>query len=205
MIVTYQGKEPWGIPRHSQIRIDALPELHLTFTAEDVSGAVSVELDPGKYAIKVCNHDKTGINACSYRDEFYVGIDAKSFGRLRFMKPRFSKARMTTEGSRWYCTFPGCDEVSKSQIQQVLHEFDHFGVDLVAKLNAGEEQTIRATASKQAVIQEKTRAAEAFKKTGETGAAVVQTADDLDRLKAPKPRPVRKPAKPHPKTNPRGE
>ena len=209
MIVTYKGNEEFGIPRHSKLRIESLPKRHLAFKHPDVHGAAMIELDPGKYVASVCNFDPSGVNACKYTEEFYVGIDEKSFKRLKAMRPRFSRGSLTSEGFRWSCTFPGCDEVSKSEIQQVIHEFDHFGIDLIAKLNAGDNASIRKAAEMghtQSVAAE--HAAKGV--PSPSGTPIIETAADLDTVLAKTPaaqrrRAEKKPPKPHPRTNPSGE
>ena len=208
MIVTYKGNEEHGIPRHSKVRIESLPKRHLAFKHPDVHGAAMVELDPGKYVASVCNFDPAGVNDCKYTEEFYVGITANHFKRLKAMHPRFARGSLTSGGFRWSCTFPGCDEVSKSEIQQVIHEFEHFGIDLIEKLNKGDNASIRVAAEKQTA--QATAAEHATKRIPSGGGAMIETAADLDNALAKSPAVQRrvvgkKPPKPHPRTNRSGE
>lgn len=140
--ITITGKEPddKGVPREDWVpkkadyTVFSVPEE--TVIVDSVcseGGAIHLDLTPGKYRIKV----RRWLMAegkiqyiCNWERFFYVGMDEKTWKRIRFMRPRWVAITHTTNGLRYKCTLPGCSEYNAGKWGALLHEMqDHFGLD----------------------------------------------------------------------------
>lgn len=109
-----------------------------TIAKGTASRSIALDLDPGKYFIKVTKFTPDGIGNVCWGQEFFVDMDEETFRRIQGMRAKWVETVHTTEGPRHRCTIPGCSEVNMSPFGAVIHEMkDHFGID---PLEAGDEE-----------------------------------------------------------------
>lgn len=122
-----------GIPRKAKVRIESLPDRQPVFTGV-ASGAVYLDLDPGKYIASVVKMTGTNqsrdLDNCSYVTEFYHEVDEAAWKELQSIRPKLARVVNTSEGPRYRCRVPGCnDSEFTSIVGSVMHEVtDHFGI-----------------------------------------------------------------------------
>ena len=157
--ITITGKEvgPDGkpqtdfVPRGADYTVFTIPEESVVREGKASGGAIALELDPGKYRIKVRKHELMGVGGniryiANWERFFYVGMDEATWRNIRYMRPKWVSAVNTSDGPRYRCKLPGCQEVNMSQWGAMIHEMkDHFGIDpLKATLEEVENQTSAA-------------------------------------------------------------
>ena len=118
-----------GIPRHSRVRVEALPKRHSVFSGT-VTNSVALELDPGKYAFKIGNFKTKGATV-TYAGTFLWGVTEEEYNKLKDLKPKTMKISNTSEGVRYLCQYTGCDGEFTSRTGAVLHESEHMGQTLI--------------------------------------------------------------------------
>lgn len=138
VIITGKEEGPDGkpgkhfVPRHARYRVETVPDARVVAKGT-ASGSVALDLDPGKYRIKVTKYvpvPDTNQQAClaNWEHYFYVGMTEQMWNRIRFLQPRWVDMMHTTDGVRFKCTF--CGDVNMSKQGALLHEYkDHFGID----------------------------------------------------------------------------
>ena len=119
------------IPRGSRYRVYAISgKEELLVAAGTGSKSIALDLDPGKYRIKVTRYSQDGYTNVNWGREFLVDMDEATFRKISSLKPKWVKRSMTTDGPRYRCTLPGCDVANMSVYGAVMHEFDdHFKMD----------------------------------------------------------------------------
>lgn len=146
MLLSITGiPEKGGIPRKSEVRIEAMPKRRCIFTGK-VSNAANIDLDPGKYAICITKMVKgrRDLNV-SYSYQILHGLTEEQWTKFQFQRATKQKVLYTSDGFRWRCQWPGCDVECTSRIGAYIHECqDHLEIDPIA-----------ATDGKMRVLQEK--------------------------------------------------
>lgn len=142
-LLTVKRSNGKSFPSNTRLRIETLPERHLIFEGV-VNGDSAIPVDPGKYVsvAKKMNsdpHNPTG--GVHEIQEHLVGCTEQQWYALRQGTTNHIKARMTSDGMRYFCKWPnGCDAVLTSRTGGVLHEAEHTGVDLYKGLELAEPQ-----------------------------------------------------------------
>lgn len=124
--VVITGKEDGKsnfVPRRSRFKVYSIPDEYVVTSGTSTSKSITLDLDPGKYRIKVWKH-----GVANWGQEFLVGMDADEFKVLASRRPKFVKVSFTTEGVRWACKL--CPEQNMTHHGAVKHEWmEHFGID----------------------------------------------------------------------------
>lgn len=130
------GETTATIPKKAGYIISSLPDEHqitngLTKSAMSLQQLIdSLDLDRGEYYIKVAKHTLDGQGDCSFGVTFLYGVTKDQVRRLRGLKPKWVSMKHTTDGPRYKCTLPGCDQFSYTDKEALLHEWEaHFGLD----------------------------------------------------------------------------
>lgn len=93
------------------------------------SEAVYVDLDPGKYAYSVVRKSSPPrVDDAIYKDEFLHEITEQSWKAIQNFQPRLFKTIHTSEGARWRCLHPLCEDEFTTTTAALLHEMEHFGI-----------------------------------------------------------------------------
>lgn len=131
------GHEGSPFPQDCNVRIEAIcdkrqfPRKELVF-AGVVSDSVTLNLNPGKYIVTAIKHDaETG--GYHYQNVFLHECDEALWLKLVNMKPQLSKARHTSDGVRYHCSFYGCSTRTTSRMAAIAHEAGHLGINLMEK------------------------------------------------------------------------
>lgn len=124
--VVITGKEDGAknfVPRRARYKVYSIPDEFVVTGGVSTSKSITLDLDPGKYRIKVWKH-----GVANWGQEFLSGMNEAEFKVLSSRKPKFVKVSFTTEGVRWSCTL--CQEQNMTHHGAVKHEWmDHFGID----------------------------------------------------------------------------
>ena len=133
--VEYNSGKPtiMKIPRGSELSISALPHRREVIKTKASGSYTPSSLDPGKYVFTVLkpNLFNNPHRVWSSFGEFLVDVDEAGYQRLVFMKPRFAKGVMTSEGAKWTCGVSNCSDSFTSIIAAIMHEGDHLGIDFL--------------------------------------------------------------------------
>lgn len=117
----------------SKWTIVTLPQNQIVDSGE-ATRSIGLDMDPGKYRIVVSQLVPTGEGSATvrkWRKDFYHDITPEQFDLLRNSPLRFTKGVMASEGLRYRCQLPGCDQEITSKLAAVVHEAEHSGVDLL--------------------------------------------------------------------------
>lgn len=118
------------VPRRARYKVYTIPEEHCVRSGIAAGGSIALDLDVGKYRVKVVKHTESGVGNVNWGREFLVGLDEAQWLRLKALKPKWVRVRQTTDGVKWKCTMPGCEEDSLTKQSAVMHEMqDHFGIN----------------------------------------------------------------------------
>lgn len=148
MPVEYVNGKPVikGIPRGSTLCISALPERREVLNIRANGSFTPAELDPGKYIYTI---NKSPIfnnpqRVWQERGEFLVDVDEIGYQKLLYIRARYARGVMTSQGARWTCGISGCAEQFTSLVSAVKHEGDHLGVDfLTVSADEAEEAILK--------------------------------------------------------------
>lgn len=122
-----------GFPMDTRFTVFAMPDNRRIWEGK-VTGSHSMHLDEGKYKWLANSVDEYQPNAVVIeRGTLLVGVDDKTWAKVQLKAPRMARARMTSDGAVWWCGYPDCNRRFTSQPAVVLHEHDHYGVDLRTK------------------------------------------------------------------------
>ena len=153
-----------GLPRGSQVRIESLPDRMVVFEGK-VHDAAYLDLDPGKYVYSVVRKSSPPqMSDAIYRDEFLHEISEEGWKALQHFKPRLFKTIHTSEGVKWRCLHPLCDEEYTHPTAALIHEMEHFGVPREEFLADPRGAAARAGATRAEEYSKEMRAA--MKKAG---------------------------------------
>ena len=127
----------------------------------DVQRAWAGEVDEGFYrwSHKESRRQRRGNHygaRITYGHQF-VGVTAEEFSRLAGLRPKAVKSRLTSDGMRYFCTMPRCDNVAISEIGALRHEAEHFGQtlsdllrddDVLDQVQEQAQKSVRSTAGR---------------------------------------------------------
>jgi hypothetical protein len=169
-VLVLKGNPAWpnGIPRECNARIEVLPSRISVHEWPSVSGSISVDLDPGKYILKITKYLGTngeGRNEkLDWQEEFYCDVTEKEWRNLIRLSLVSARSTQTSEGPRFLCQMLGnaCKFKTASQIQMILHEAEHLGLtreQLLASPNPSVELEYRAESSGVGTLKKEREAA----------------------------------------------
>src|SRR6266481_1814106 len=117
-----------GLPRKSNLRVESLPQRFVVFEG-NVSEAVYLDLDPGKYAYSVVKKSSPPqMTDAIYKDEFLHEVTEETWKTLQQFAPKNFKIMHTSEGVRWNCKQTLCDFQATTSISALIHEMEHAGL-----------------------------------------------------------------------------
>lgn len=131
MILTIKRSDGSFLPRGTRVRIVSHPDGQRVFKVTTARTA-NIELDRGAYEYSIHKSTK-GINGkfSQWREvhTIFHGMTQVEFESLQTRPRRHTKGTVTSEGTRWGCNYPGCEEAGMtSHVAALLHELeDHYG------------------------------------------------------------------------------
>lgn len=107
-------------------------------------GTFGLSLDEGNYRLCINSLATGPEDRCKWTRDFTVGeYTEEEMKKLNRLKAKWAKPIHMSEGARWNCTYPGCNNSATSHRGAALHEHrDHLGID---PLQATRADVIKAT------------------------------------------------------------
>jgi hypothetical protein len=127
--------EKGGIPRGASIYVyrhvaegRKQPVYEVKFVP---AGPRNIEVEPGRYSIVIAHFPPGRRKGLKYVYEEYVGVTPEAWERLSGMAPSLMRVMSTSEGVVYACREFGCNQSFTSEVAALVHEYEHFGIDVL--------------------------------------------------------------------------
>lgn len=126
----FRGSPNWknGIPAHSSIRIEVLPQQTPVYVDTDISEEVAVNLDPGYYHVgikKFLGKNAMGrLSQLRWEERFFHDVTEQEYMVLAAMRPLRATGRLLSRGFIFFCGYAPCEYSCNNSMAMVLHELE---------------------------------------------------------------------------------